>query len=210
MMKVESVPIDSIHLDPANVRRHPEKNLAAIKASLARFGQQKPIIVDGDGIVRAGNGTLEAARALGWDKIAVVRTPLKGSEATAYAIADNRTAELAEWDDVGLAEQLRALQSEDIDLTAVGFEAGEVDAMLERMAGEIVDDPAGEWGGMPEFQHEDQESAFKAIVHFANEVDMRGFEELVGQVIPTNTRAIWHPKQERAVVKGSGYVSDEP
>ena len=137
-MKVESVPIDSIHLDPANVRRHPERNLAAIKASLARFGQQKPIIVDGDGIVRAGNGTLEAARALGWDKIAVVRTPLKGSEATAYAIADNRTAELAEWDDVGLAEQLRALHSEDIDLAAVGFEAGEVDAMIERMAGEMA------------------------------------------------------------------------
>ncbi len=151
-MKVESVPIDSIHLDPANVRRHPERNLAAIKASLARFGQQKPIIVDGDGIVRAGNGTLEAARALGWDKIAVVRTPLKGSEATAYAIADNRTAELAEWDDVGLAEQLRALQSEDIDLTAVGFEAGEVDAMIERLAGEMIDNSAlaDAMGGLPD------------------------------------------------------------
>ena len=142
MMKVESVSIDSIHADPANVRRHPEKNLAAIKASLARFGQQKPIIVDGDGIVRAGNGTLEAARALGWDKIAVVRTPLKGSEATAYAIADNRTAELAEWDDVGLAEQLRALQSEDIDLAAVGFEAGEVDAMIGQLADDILDESA--------------------------------------------------------------------
>ena len=41
-LAVETVPIDSIHVDPANVRRHPERNLATIRASLARFGQQKP------------------------------------------------------------------------------------------------------------------------------------------------------------------------
>ena len=97
-MKTERVPIDSVSLDPANVRRHGERNLATIKASLSRFGQQKPIVVDGDGIVRAGNGTWTAAKALGWKEITVVRTTLKGAEATAYAIADNRTGELAEWD----------------------------------------------------------------------------------------------------------------
>lgn len=139
-MQVESVPIDSLHADPANVRRHGEKNLAAIKASLARFGQQKPVVVDASGVVRAGNGTLEAARELGWESIAVVRTPLNGSEATAYAIADNRTAELAEWDETGLAEQLRALQSEDFDLGAVGYEDAELDAMIERLGGELVPD----------------------------------------------------------------------
>jgi ParB family transcriptional regulator, chromosome partitioning protein len=139
-MKVESVPIGSVHADPANVRRHPERNLDSIKASLARFGQQKPVVVDGDGIVRAGNGTLEAAKALGWDKIAIIRTPLKGSEATAYAIADNRTSELAEWDETGLAETLRALQSENFDLGAVGYTDGEVDGLIEKLAGEIVPD----------------------------------------------------------------------
>lgn len=129
-MILESVPLATLHADPANVRRHPERNLDAIKASLARFGQQKPIVVDASGIVRAGNGTLEAARALGWNEVAIVRTPLKGSEATAYAIADNRTADLAEWDDVSLAETLRALQSEDFDLNAVGFTDEEVDELL--------------------------------------------------------------------------------
>ena len=63
-MKTERVPIDSVQFDPANVRRHGEKNLATIKASLARFGQQKPLVVDADGVVRAGNGTLVAAKAL--------------------------------------------------------------------------------------------------------------------------------------------------
>ncbi len=127
----EMVPIDSIHTDPANVRRHPERNMATIKASLARFGQQKPIVVDANGIVRAGNGTLDAARALGWSDIAIVRTSLQGSEATAYAIADNRSSELAEWGEAELAETLRALQSEDFDLDAIGFTDDEVDELIE-------------------------------------------------------------------------------
>lgn len=130
-MKTERVPIDSVKLDPANVRRHGEKNLSAIKSSLSRFGQQKPIVVDADGIVRAGNGTWTAAKALGWKEITVVRTELKGSEATAYAIADNRTGELAEWDEDALAQTLAALQIEDEELALdTGFDAKEIDALL--------------------------------------------------------------------------------
>jgi hypothetical protein len=212
-MQVEVLPLDALHVDPANVRRHPARNLDSIKASLARFGLQKPIVIDAHNVVRAGNGTLEAARALGWETIACVRTPLRGVEAVGYAIADNRSAELAEWDDEGLAEVLRGLQSEpDFDLAAVGFADDEVDALLRQLGdeaiGEEVEDPDAEWDGMPEFRNEDLTSQFRAIVHFANEADMRAFEELVGQKIPTNTRAIWYPKAERQVVKGSGYVSD--
>ena len=130
-MKAELVPIDSLTFDPSNVRKHGEQNLATIKASLNRFGQQKPIVVDANGVVRAGNGTLMAAKALGWKEIAVVRSTLAGSEATAYAIADNRTAELAEWDDDALKQTLAALQIEDEDLAvATGFDAKEIDALL--------------------------------------------------------------------------------
>jgi len=130
-MKTERVPIDSVQFDAANVRRHGEKNLATIKASLSRFGQQKPIVVDAAGVVRAGNGTLAAAKALGWKEITVVRSTLAGAEATAYAIADNRTAELAEWDEDALAQTLAALQIEDEDLAiATGFDAKEIDALL--------------------------------------------------------------------------------
>jgi ParB-like chromosome segregation protein Spo0J len=75
---------------------------------------------------------------LGWKEIAIVRTPLVGSEATAYAIADNRTAELAEWDDTALAETLRAMQSEDFELAATGFDAAEVDAMIASLGNEIL------------------------------------------------------------------------
>jgi ParB-like chromosome segregation protein Spo0J len=135
---VETLPVGELHLDPANARRHPERNLDAIKASLARFGQQSPIVVDSNHVVRKGNGTLQAAIELGWETIEAVVTPLEGTEATAYAISDNRTAELAEWDDTALAEILRALQSEDFDLAAVGYRDDEVDALVEGLAREAV------------------------------------------------------------------------
>jgi DNA modification methylase len=114
------------------VRRHPARNLDAIKASLNRFGQQRPVLVNAKGIVIAGNGTVMAAKALGWEHINIVRTDLEGSEATAYAIADNRTAELAEWDDDALAQQLAALQIEDAELAeAAGFTDAEIAALAE-------------------------------------------------------------------------------
>jgi len=133
-MNIEEIPIAELDLDPANVRQHDEKNLAAIKSSLKRFGQQKPIVVDPKGIVIAGNGTLTAARALGWDRIRIVRTQLEGSEATAYAIADNRTAELATWDDDALMQQLSALDLEDSALVeAAGFSAAELEGMVDKL-----------------------------------------------------------------------------
>ena len=135
-MQVESVNIEELIFDPANVRTHDNKNLDAIKGSLAKFGQQKPIVINSEGIVVAGNGTLAAAKALGWRTLNVVRTELEGSDATAYAIADNRTADLAEWDDGALAEILSALQIEDESLVdAAGFSAEELTEMVDELAG---------------------------------------------------------------------------
>lgn len=130
-MKYETVTVASLMLDPANVRKHDHKNIDAIKASYARFGQQKPIVVDGDGIVRDGNGQLMAAKALGMASLAIVRTDLKGAEATAYAIAANRTAELANWDDEALASQLAGIQIDDEELANIaGFTDAEIEAMI--------------------------------------------------------------------------------
>ena len=95
-MKIERVPLSELVMDPSNVRKHSGRNIEAIKGSLAKFGQQKPIVVGSNGVVVAGNGTLAAARELGWADIAVQRTELQGADATAYAIADNRTADLAD------------------------------------------------------------------------------------------------------------------
>jgi len=129
-MNIESVRVAELSLDPSNVRKHSRKNLDAIKASLRKFGQQKPIVVDVRGIVLAGNGTLTAARELGWEEIKITRTQLSGVDATAFAIADNRTAELAEWEE-SLAEVLKSLADANVDLSELGFTAKEIEELNE-------------------------------------------------------------------------------
>jgi ParB-like chromosome segregation protein Spo0J len=81
--------------------------------------------------VLAGNGTLTAAQELGWTKIEITRTELSGVEATAFAIADNRTAELAEWDD-NLADVLQSLASDGYDLSKIGFDQSDLNALFNR------------------------------------------------------------------------------
>ena len=143
-MKLERIKLDALTCDPANVRKHDQRNLDAIKGSLQRFGQQHPIIVDAAGVIRAGNGRYMAMRALGWSECDIVRSDLTGSEATAFAIADNRTAELATWDDDALAQQLAALQIEDEALAlATGYDAKEIEA-LALDASELVEDEVPE------------------------------------------------------------------
>ena len=125
-MIIQSIAVAELSLDPSNVRKHSRRNLDAIKASLRKFGQQKPIVVDAKGIVLAGNGTLTAAKELGWTEIQATRTELAGVEATAFAIADNRTAELAEWED-SLNDVLKSLQDEGFDLADIGYSPEDLD-----------------------------------------------------------------------------------
>ena len=122
-MKLETVKIESLTLDPNNARKHSKRNLEAIAASLDRFGQRKPIVVH-NGIVIAGNGTVEAAKSLGWKEIGITRCPADwdAETAKAYALADNRSAELAEWDDKILSTQLLDLNDMGWGIEALGFE----------------------------------------------------------------------------------------
>ena len=124
-MNTEIVSISTLVFDPANARKHDEKNLEAIKGSLARFKQQKPIVVSKDNVVIAGNGTLAAAKALGWTEIEIKRSHLTGAEATAYALADNRSAELAAWDEDILGKTLQALREDGFPIADIGFDPGD-------------------------------------------------------------------------------------
>jgi DNA modification methylase len=123
-MKVESVAVDVLSFDAHNARKHSDKNLSAIQGSLEQFGQRKPIVVTAENVVVAGNGTLQAALNLGWKKIDVVRVPVEWSadQVKAFALADNRTAELAEWDSQVLSAQLLELYEADFDVEKFGFE----------------------------------------------------------------------------------------
>jgi ParB-like chromosome segregation protein Spo0J len=123
-LNVIRVKIETLKSDPENARKHSEKNLSAIAKSLEKFGQRKPIVV-WQGFVIAGNGTLEAAKKLGWTDISITTVPHDWSheQARAYAIADNRTSELAEWDTNLLTNQLIDLDSVGFEITDLGFDA---------------------------------------------------------------------------------------
>ena len=130
-MQIQKIDVTSLSFDPANARKHSEANIDAIKGSLRKFGQQKPIVVGKNNVVLAGNGTLQAAIALGWKQIDIVRTDLSGPEAMAYALSDNRTAELAEWDDDILGKQLQGLFEDGFDIGEIGFDITDIGGLRE-------------------------------------------------------------------------------
>lgn len=170
------VPVGSVRRDARNARSRTQRNLDGLKASLKRFGQQRPILVDADGIVRAGNGTHEAIEALGWETVWVIRTSLRGAEAIAYAVTDNRLAELSKWEDTLLAEALDTVRNiEGFDLAAVGFDSGEIDALFEKMTQAI----AGPEPAAPEVAV--KTGQYGVIVICENEAHQAGvYERLVG------------------------------
>jgi hypothetical protein len=131
---IRRVPLSSLHQDPANARSHPERNLASIRASLARFGQAEPLVVlKGANRVIGGNGRLVAMQSLGWTECDIVELELSPVEAAALGIALNRTAELAEWDPKALAAVVESLRTENA-LEGIGFDAREIDKLIAQAA----------------------------------------------------------------------------
>ena len=111
----------------------------AVADSLARFGQVKPIAVSADGCVIAGNTTFRAARdLLGWSRIAGVEMTHEEAEAKAYALADNRTAQLGRDD----PERMVAFFGEVEDWTGIGWdEDARADMVLAAAAAAAEPDP---------------------------------------------------------------------
>lgn len=123
-------PIKKLKHDPENARRHGRRNSDAIMASLKEHGQLKPVVISPDGTVIAGNGTMDAALALGWTHLAVVEYAGEARAARRYGVQDNRSAELAEWDDSVLAGLLSELRDDVGSLEGLGFTDAELNALI--------------------------------------------------------------------------------
>jgi len=129
--KPTALKLDKLQLDPDNARLHPHRNMEAVKASLQRFGQRQVVVVQKAGmVVRAGNARVVAARELGWSHIAGIVIDENDTEAMAYALADNRSSELAEWDLPNLSGALSALLDANIDPEVLGWTPDEIDLFL--------------------------------------------------------------------------------
>jgi ParB-like chromosome segregation protein Spo0J len=135
-LTIERAPLASLVPDPANARSHGPDNLASIVASLRRFGQAEPLIVQqGTNVVIAGNGRLAAKKELGWTDCDVVYLDVDSMDATALGIALNRTADLAGWDDEVLAKLLTQLAADDA-LEGVGFTEEQLGLLLRSLEDE--------------------------------------------------------------------------
>ncbi len=111
--------------DPRNARTHSDRNRALIEQSLREVGAARSIVVDENGVILAGNATVDAAVAAGMahvriietngaELVAVRRTGLSPEQKRRLGLLDNRTAELAAWD----TEVLASL-AEDTDLAGL-------------------------------------------------------------------------------------------
>ncbi len=133
---VEMVPHASLTPNPRNARTHTKKQITQIAASINRFGFVVPLVIDDDRNIVAGHGRWAAAAELGLSDVPVIRVRfLSESDRRAFAIAENRIAELSGWDQALLAEELRFLLDDGFELEITGFTTNDLDFS-------IVDDVA--------------------------------------------------------------------
>ncbi|WP_377189750.1 site-specific DNA-methyltransferase [Ruegeria meonggei] len=131
-----------------NNRVHAAKNIDKLKASVAQFGFVTPILLDGSGTIIAGHGRYEAAKALGLISVpTVVADHLSEAEVRALRIADNKLAELSDWNEAALQIEFAELMDLSLDgeldfsLDITGFETPEIDIIIDG-AGEVTETEA--------------------------------------------------------------------
>jgi hypothetical protein len=126
---VEYVPTASLKSYAGNSRRHPERQLSQLMASIRTFGIVMPILTDVGGTIVAGHARVEAARRLRVTKVPVlVTTGWTEAQIRAYRLAENRLAQLGQWDEAQLATELSVLvEIDELPLEAFGWQAKEID-----------------------------------------------------------------------------------
>jgi DNA modification methylase len=126
--RIEMMACAELTRNPRNARKHSAKQISQIAASIERFGFLVPLIVDAELMIAAGHGRLEAAKQLGMKIVPVIRTEfMTDDDRRAFAIAENRLAELSSWDDDLLAEELSILFEGGYNLDITGFSTADLD-----------------------------------------------------------------------------------
>jgi DNA modification methylase len=140
-MKVELRPLADIKPYEKNPRIN-DAAIDAVASSLREFGFRQPIVVDTEGVIVCGHTRYKAALKLGLEKVPVhVARDLTPAQIKAYRIADNKSAELAEWNFDLLPIELADLQGMDFDLSLLGFDETELAKLLNAGGTEGLTDP---------------------------------------------------------------------
>ncbi len=131
-MQIKKVEVEKLIPYVRNSRTHSDAQVAQIAASIKEFGWTNPILVDGENGIIAGHGRLLAARKLGAKDVPVIELAhLTESQKRAYVIADNQLAMNAGWDTAMLTLELADLKESEFDLDLIGFDAKELEKLLE-------------------------------------------------------------------------------
>ncbi len=131
MLTIELRSIGDIRPYPNNPRTN-DNAVDAVAASIREYGWRQPIVVDSDGVIICGHTRFKAAQKLGIDQVPVhVATDLSPEKIRAYRIADNQSADLADWNYDLLPIELKELGEGGYDLGLLGFDADELAKLLD-------------------------------------------------------------------------------
>lgn len=129
---------DRLRARNRQVRRHPPEQIDALMRLIAGFGFLVPVLVDARDVLICGHARVEAARRLGLREVPViVADHLTPEETQAFAIAENRMAELSSWDEVSLRLELADLVELDLggvlgfEIDVIGFSTPQIDVILD-------------------------------------------------------------------------------
>jgi DNA modification methylase len=144
---IEYRQIASLSAYKNNPRKHPEKQLVKLAASIREFGFALPVLVDEQNVIIAGEGRVMAARRVGLTEVpAIIAHHWSQAQVRAYRLADNRLAELSKWDGEALAIELSAIiELDESPIEILGWDTGEIDLILDEAgANDGSTDPADE------------------------------------------------------------------
>lgn len=129
MLKVEEMELTRLRPWDDNPRLN-DHAVDAVAESIRSFGFNVPILCDQNLTIVAGHTRWKAAQKLGMAKVPAIVIEMSDAQRRSFSIADNKTAELADWDFPRLREVLEELRSEDIDIASLGFSHEEMRRLL--------------------------------------------------------------------------------
>jgi DNA modification methylase len=133
-LNIEKIDISVLIPYARNARTHSDEQIAQIAGSIKEFGFNNPVLIDKDNGVIAGHGRLAAARKLGLKEVPCIRLEhLTETQRKAYILADNRIALNSGWEAELLSLELSELLDGGVNLESLGFDADEIDALLNKI-----------------------------------------------------------------------------
>lgn len=131
LLQIAYVSVEELKANPNNPRTHSEKQVAKIARNVKKNGFTNPVLIDQDNMIIAGHGRVSAAKLIGLDQVpTILLENLTKEELRAYAIADNKLALEAGWDEEMLKIEFQNLIELDFDVSDTGFEIPEIDFIV--------------------------------------------------------------------------------